>query len=214
MLAAVNHRHQSGEGQHIDMALLDVQVATLANQAMNFLTSGTAPTRMGNAHPNIVPYQTFPAADGDIILTIGNDDQFARFCDAAGRPEGQRRTLRQQRRPGGEPRHPDSGPAPDHGDEDHRRMAAPARGRRRTRRPGEHHRAGVSGPAGATPWPAHRSVPPADPSVPLVGSPLRLSGSPVRYQAAPPLLGEHTAEVLTGLLGLDATQLRNSRPTA
>ena len=87
VLAAVNHRHQSGQGQHIDMALLDVQVATLANQAMNFLASGTAPGRMGNAHPNIVPYQTFPAADGDIILTIGNDGQFARFCDVAGRPE-------------------------------------------------------------------------------------------------------------------------------
>ena len=87
VLAAVNHRHQTGQGQHIDMALLDVQVATLANQAMNFLASGTAPGRMGNAHPNIVPYQTFPAADGDIILTIGNDGQFARFCQVAGAPE-------------------------------------------------------------------------------------------------------------------------------
>ena len=208
VLAAVNHRHQSGEGQHIDMALLDVQVATLANQAMNFLTSGTAPTRMGNAHPNIVPYQTFPAADGDIILTIGNDDQFARFCDAAGRPEWA-------------------------SDERYASNAARVANRdtlipalRQTtvmKTTAEWLRlledAGVPGGPVNTieqvfqdPQVQHRGLRidlshPLTQSVPLVGSPLRLSGSPVRYQAAPPLLGEHTAEVLTGLLGLDATQL-------
>ncbi|MBG13332.1 MAG: CoA transferase [Alcanivorax sp.] len=208
VLAAVNHRHQSGEGQHIDMALLDVQVATLANQAMNFLTSGTAPGRMGNAHPNIVPYQTFPAADGDIILTIGNDDQFARFCDAAGRPEWA-------------------------SDERYASNAARVANRdtlipalRQTtvmKTTAEWLRlledAGVPGGPVNTieqvfqdPQVQHRGLRidlshPLTQSVPLVGSPLRLSGSPVRYQAAPPLLGEHTAEVLTGLLGLDATQL-------
>ncbi len=91
ILAALAHRDRDGfrkgEGQHIDLALLDVQVACLANQAMNTLVSGTAPRRMGNAHPNIVPYQDFPTADGDMILAIGNDAQFARFCDIAGRPE-------------------------------------------------------------------------------------------------------------------------------
>ena len=82
--AALAHREQSGRGQHIDLALLDVQVACLANQAMNYLVSGRAPRRMGNGHPNIVPYQDFPTAAGDMILAIGNDGQFARFCDIAG----------------------------------------------------------------------------------------------------------------------------------
>ncbi len=85
--AALLHREQSGQGQHIDLALLDVQVACLANQAMNYLVSGKAPRRMGNAHPNIVPYQDFPTADGDMILAIGNDGQFARFSTIAGKPE-------------------------------------------------------------------------------------------------------------------------------
>jgi len=91
ILAALAHRDRDGfrkgEGQYIDLALLDVQVACLANQAMNYLVSGTAPKRMGNAHPNIVPYQDFPTADGDMVLAIGNDAQFARFCEIAGRPE-------------------------------------------------------------------------------------------------------------------------------
>ena len=87
ILAALLHREKSGQGQHIDLALLDVQVACLANQAMNYLVSGKAPRRMGNGHPNIVPYQDFPTADGDMILAIGNDGQFARFCELAGRGE-------------------------------------------------------------------------------------------------------------------------------
>jgi crotonobetainyl-CoA:carnitine CoA-transferase CaiB-like acyl-CoA transferase len=87
VLAALRHRDATGEGQHIDLALLDVQVAALANQAANYLTSGVAPKRMGNAHPNIVPYQDFPTADGDMILAVGNDGQFAKFCAVAGHPE-------------------------------------------------------------------------------------------------------------------------------
>ncbi|MCB1914914.1 MAG: CoA transferase [Rhodocyclaceae bacterium] len=85
--AALLWRRDSGLGQHIDMALLDVQVACLANQAMNFLTTGQPPNRLGNAHPNIVPYQDFPTADGHMILAIGNDGQFTRFCQEAGAPE-------------------------------------------------------------------------------------------------------------------------------
>ena len=84
ILAAVHHRDRTGEGQRIDMALPDVQGACLANQAMNYLVSGKAPRRMGKAPPNIVPSQDFPPADGDMILAIGNDGQFARFCDIAG----------------------------------------------------------------------------------------------------------------------------------
>ena len=208
VLAAVNHRHQSGEGQHIDMALLDVQVATLANQAMNFLTSGTAPGRMGNAHPNIVPYQTFPVADGDIILTIGNDGQFARFCEVAGRPEWA-------------------------SDERYATNAARVANRdtlipalRQTtvmKTTAEWLRlledAGVPGGPVNTieqvfedPQVRHRGLRidlshPLTKSVPLVGSPLRLSASPVRYQAAPPLLGQHTGDVLGQVLGLDAATI-------
>ncbi|UAW98788.1 CoA transferase [Halopseudomonas nanhaiensis] len=85
ILAALAERERSGEGQYIDLALLDVQVACLANQAMNYLTTGQPPGRMGNAHPNIVPYQDFPTADGDFILTVGNDAQFRRFCQVADR---------------------------------------------------------------------------------------------------------------------------------
>jgi crotonobetainyl-CoA:carnitine CoA-transferase CaiB-like acyl-CoA transferase len=87
ILAALSHRDRTGEGQHIDTSLLDVQVACLANQAMNFLSSGKQPPRLGNAHPNIVPYQDFRTSDGYIIVTVGNDTQFARFCDVLGHPE-------------------------------------------------------------------------------------------------------------------------------
>jgi crotonobetainyl-CoA:carnitine CoA-transferase CaiB-like acyl-CoA transferase len=85
--AALAERERSGLGQHIDMALLDVQVACLANQASSYLAGGVTPRRMGNAHPNIVPYQDFPTADGDMIVAVGNDGQFARLCEAVGRAE-------------------------------------------------------------------------------------------------------------------------------
>lgn len=86
ILAALAHRDRTGEGQHIDMALLDVQVACLANQSMNYLVSGTAPIPLGNSHPNIVPYQDFPTADGHMIIAVGNDTQFTRLCDVLGAP--------------------------------------------------------------------------------------------------------------------------------
>ena len=78
--AALAQRARTGTGQHIDMALLDCMTGVLANQALNFLVSGKAPTRMGNAHPNIAPYQVFPAADGHLIVAVGNDRQFVKFC--------------------------------------------------------------------------------------------------------------------------------------
>jgi crotonobetainyl-CoA:carnitine CoA-transferase CaiB-like acyl-CoA transferase len=87
ILAALRRRDATGEGAHVDMALLDTQVGVLANQAMNYLVSGTPPRRMGNAHPNIVPYQVFPVADGHVIVAVGNDGQFARFVAALGAPE-------------------------------------------------------------------------------------------------------------------------------
>jgi crotonobetainyl-CoA:carnitine CoA-transferase CaiB-like acyl-CoA transferase len=87
ILAALRRRDETGEGAYIDMALLDVQVGVLANQAMNYLASSVAPKRMGNAHPNIVPYQVFPVADGHVIVAVGNDAQFGRFVRVLGMPE-------------------------------------------------------------------------------------------------------------------------------
>jgi len=87
ILAALRRRDQTGEGAHLDMALLDVQTSVLANQAMNYLASGKSPRRMGNAHPNIVPYQVFPVADGHVIVAVGNDGQFSRFVAVLGQPD-------------------------------------------------------------------------------------------------------------------------------
>jgi len=87
ILSALIGRSRTGEGTYIDLALMDVQVSMLANQALNYLTSGESPGRLGNSHPNIVPYQAFPTADGHIILAVGNDAQFSRFCKVAGAPE-------------------------------------------------------------------------------------------------------------------------------
>jgi crotonobetainyl-CoA:carnitine CoA-transferase CaiB-like acyl-CoA transferase len=87
ILAALRHRDETGEGAHIDCALMDSQVAVLANQALNFLVSGNAPKRLGNAHPSIVPYEVFPVADGHIIIAVGNDGQYRRLCDVLGKAE-------------------------------------------------------------------------------------------------------------------------------
>ena len=87
ILAALRRRDATGEGAHLDMALLDTQTSVLANQAMNYLVSGQAPRRMGNAHPNIVPYQVFPVSDGHVIVAVGNDGQFAKFVRVLGRPD-------------------------------------------------------------------------------------------------------------------------------
>src|SRR5690606_26699122 len=84
--AALLRREQTGEGQLIDMALLDTQVGVLANQALNYLVSGRSPTRMGNSHPNLVPYQAFAAKDGHLIVAVGNNGQFRRLCEAIGAP--------------------------------------------------------------------------------------------------------------------------------
>lgn len=84
ILAAIHGRQQTGRGCHIDMALLDTQVAVLANQAMNYLVSGEVPRRLGNAHPNIAPYQTFAVADGHVIVAVGNDGQFGKLCEILG----------------------------------------------------------------------------------------------------------------------------------
>lgn len=87
ILAALRHRDATGEGQHIDLALVDATMSWLANQGLNYLTTGVSPLRAGNAHPNIVPYQVFATSDGHVIVAVGNDSQFARFCDYLGHPE-------------------------------------------------------------------------------------------------------------------------------
>ena len=211
VLAALAWREKSGEGQYIDMALLDVQVACLANQAMNYLATGSNPRRMGNAHPSIVPYQDFPTADGHMILAIGNDGQFARFCEVAGRPELAA----------------DARFATNRARVENRAELIPLLNE-------------ITATRTTTEWIAQleaRAVPCgpinglaevfADPQVqarglavkmphseagevPLVASPIRLSKTPVEYRRAPPLVGEHTDEILADL-GVDAAGIAGLR---
>lgn len=204
ILAALAHRDKGGGGQQIDMALLDVQVACLANQAMNYLTTGVAPGRLGNAHPNIVPYQDFPTADGDFILTVGNDSQFAKFAQVAGHPEwatDPRFASNQQRVANRTQLIP---------------LIRQATVFKTTQQwVTELEVAGVPcGPINdlaqvfADPQVLARGLAihmehPLAGTLPMVASPLRLNGSPVEYRHAPPLLGEHTQEVLEQLLSMD-----------
>ncbi|GLX15678.1 CoA transferase [Pseudomonas straminea] len=212
VLAALAHRDKTGEGQHIDMALLDVQVACLANQAMNYLTTGVSPKRLGNAHPNIVPYQAFPTADGDLILTVGNDSQFLKFCEVAGHPEW-----------GADPRFASNGQRVAHRAELIPLIRQATVFRTTAQWVGLLEAAGVPcGPVNdlqqvfADPQVIARGLRldlphPLAGNTPQVASPLRLSASPVEYRQAPPLLGEHTERVLGEVLGLDAEQIQALR---
>jgi len=212
ILAALASRDQTGNGQHIDMALLDVQVACLANQAMNYLTTGVAPRRLGNAHPNIVPYQDFPTADGDIILTVGNDGQFRKFCEAAGLAAlaADPRFSTNQARVA------------------HRAELIPLIRQATVFKTTAEwlvalEQAGVPcGPINdlqqvfADPQVQARGLRvdlphPLAGSVPQVASPIRLSATPVQYRNAPPLLGEHTEQVLQQWLGLSLQQIAELR---
>lgn len=209
--AALAERERSGLGQHIDLALLDVQVACLANQASNFLAGGVVPRRMGNAHPNIVPYQDFPTADGDMILAIGNDGQFARFCEIAGHAEWARdeRFATNPQRVA------------------HRAALIPLLRQAtvmRTTREWIHALEAAAVPCGpinridevfADPQVAARGLRvdlphPLAGTVPLVANPVRLSASPIDYGRAPPLLGEHTAEVVAEWLGNDSPEANDA----
>ncbi len=208
ILAALAHRDQSGVGQYIDMALLDVQVACLANQAMNYLTTGVAPKRLGNAHPNIVPYQDFPTADGDFILTVGNDSQFRKFAEVAGQsqwatdPRFLTNKLRVANRGELIP------------------LIRQATVFKTTAQwVDELEAAGVPcGPVNdlaqvfADPQVLARGLAIELPHalggrVAQVASPIRLSETPVEYRRAPPLLGEHTAQVLQALLGMSGDEV-------
>ncbi|MGE4404533.1 CaiB/BaiF CoA transferase family protein [Pseudomonas sp.] len=208
VLAALAHRERSGEGQHIDTALLDVQVACLGNQALNYLTTGVAPRRMGNAHPNIVPYQDFPTADGDIILTVGNDGQFRRFCEVAGHPEW-----------ADDPRFASNKARIAHRAELIPLIRQTTVFRSTAEWVAALEQAGVPcGPINdlaqvfADPQVRHRGLKvdmphPLAGSVPQVASPLRLSATPVTYRNPPPLLGEHSEALLQRLLGLNPERI-------
>ena len=210
--AALASRDRTGEGQHIDLALLDVQVACLANQAMNYLTTGVSPGRLGNAHPNIVPYQDFPTDDGYMILAIGNDAQFARFCEAAGDA-----TL------AADPRF-----ATNRARVGHRAVLIPLLNKltiRRTTADWIARLEALGVPCGpintladvfADPQVRTRGLRldlphPLAGTVPQVASPMRLSATPVEYRRPPPLLGEHTDEILASLLALPAERIARLR---
>ncbi|WP_432474475.1 CaiB/BaiF CoA transferase family protein [Amphritea sp. HPY] len=205
--AALLHRNETGVGQHIDMALLDVQVATLANQAMNFLIGGKVPGRLGNAHPNIVPYEAFATADGHVILAVGNDGQFAKFCDLAGAPElaknpaFETNALRVENRTDLTPlvaelmlQH-----SSDWWLDTLSQHGVP------------------SGPINTidkvfeNEQVVHRKMQveldhPVAGKVPGVACPVKFSETPITYSSAPPTLGQHTDQVLSGL-GLDEAQI-------
>lgn len=212
VLAALNHREQTGVGQHVETALLDVQVACLANQAMNYLTTGVAPKRMGNAHPNIVPYQDFPTADGDIILTIGNDGQFRKFAEVAGHAEW-----------ASDPRFTNNKARVAHRAELIPLIRQATVFRTTAEWVALLEAAGVPcGPINdlaqvfADPQVQARGLRldlphPLAGSVPQVASPLRLSESPVSYRKAPPLLGEHSEAVLQNVLGLSFEKILSLR---
>jgi crotonobetainyl-CoA:carnitine CoA-transferase CaiB-like acyl-CoA transferase len=218
ILAALRHAEHTGEGQHLDMALLDTQVAMLANLGANYLVSGKVPGRAGNAHQNIVPYQVFevaPAADGSkdhIILAVGNDGQFAKFCQVAGRPElaSDPRFAKNRDRVG------------------NRAVLVPlleqvlkTRGKQEWLRALE----AAKVPCGAINNLAevfadpqvrergmvHQWDHPLSGPLDLVASPLKLGGTPVRSDRPPPLLGQHTEEVLRELLGADADRIAQLR---
>ncbi len=208
ILAALTHREHTGGGQYIDVALLDVQVASLANQAANYLVGGTAPERLGNAHPNIVPYQDFPTRDGNMIIAVGNDAQFRRLCTELQVPEV-----------GLDPRYRRNEDRVANRDSLIAALAAATRRQTTVHWVLRLEQAQVPcGPINAIdavfadPQVRERGMLFALPhaaagSVPLVANPLRLSASPVSYRLPPPALGADTREVLTNLLGLRSAEI-------
>ena len=198
ILAALRHRDATGQGQVIDMALLDTQVAMLANLGANYLATGVPPARMGNAHQNIVPYQVFEVADGHLVLAVGNDSQFAKFCAVAGQPALALDPL--YARNADRVRHRDTlVPL----------LAALLKQRCKTDWLVALEAAKV--PCGAInnleevfadPHVLERHMVvdmphPLVDSIRLVASPINLSATPVQYLRAPPMLGQHTDEVLS-----------------
>ena len=208
ILGALAHRDRTGAGQYIDLALLDTQVAVLANQAMNYLVTGVAPQRLGNAHPNIVPYQVFAASDGHIIVAVGNENQFARMCEVIGRPD-----LASDARFA-------SNASRVHNREE---LVAILQGIFVTRTMRDWlqalERAGVPcGPINtvadvfADPQVQARGLKldlphPSIGSVPSVANPIKYSMTPIDYRSAPPMLGADTDEILREMLGVTPEEI-------
>ncbi len=208
VLSALTHRDRTGAGQYIETALLDVQVACLANQAMNYLTTGKSPERLGNAHPNIVPYQDFPTADGDMVLTVGNDDQFRRLCNVMGRsewPDDERFST-------------------NHARVANRKKLIPLLRQETVKRNTNEwlellETAKVPcGPVNsleevfANPQVQARGMKIAMDhekmgKVPGVGNPIKFGLTPVSYRDAPPTLGQNTREILNSVIGLSDTEI-------
>ena len=210
--AAIAHRAETGVGQHLDLALLDTQVAFLANQAMNYLATGEAPGRLGNAHPNIVPYQTFRTSDGDIILACGNDNLFNKFCELAGC-----QALAQ------DPRFATNAKRVENRVEITAQLNAVFAKRTTREWVDALEQAGVpNGPINnlkqvfEEPQVVARGVKiemqhPTAGKVPLVASPMRFSATPVEYKLPPPTLGQHTEEILRDVLKCDAAEIARLR---
>ncbi|HEY6967085.1 MAG TPA: CaiB/BaiF CoA-transferase family protein [Burkholderiales bacterium] len=210
--AALASRAETGKGQHLDLALLDSQIALLAYQNTNYFSTGKPPGRIGNLHPNIVPYQPFKSSDGEVIVACGNDNLFRKFCEAAGRPE-----LAQ------DPRFASNGKRVENRAE-MTRVIQEFFGKRSTAEWLERlEAAGVpNGPINdlaqvfEEPQVKARGVKielehKAAGKLPLVASPMRFSGTPLEYRLPPPLLGEHTEEVLRDLLGKSAAEIAQLR---
>ncbi|RCK47017.1 CoA-transferase [Thalassospira profundimaris] len=212
ILAALRHRDETGVGQYIDLALLDVQTAILANQAMNYLTTGKAPGRLGNAHPNIVPYEAFPTADGYIILAVGNDSQFASFCKVAGMEEASS----------------DARFATNRARVANRTELVPLVRQAMVQKTTDDwiailEKANVPcGPINTldrvfeNPQVKHRGTVkyldhPLAGKVPTVANPLKLSQTPICDETAPPTLGQHSEAILRDIGGLDDTQIERLR---
>jgi formyl-CoA transferase len=208
ILAALSERERTGWGRQIDMALFDTMVAMLANMNMNYLTTGTSPVRAGNAHQNIVPYQVFAAADGHVIVAVGNDGQFLRFCEVAGRPELAR-----------DPRYAKNADRVRNRDELVPLIEALVRSQPMAFWAQRLEAAGVPcGPinsvaqALADPQIVARGLRvdlphPRAGSVPLVASPIVIDGERAVSDQPPPTLGQHTRTVLADVLGLTDTQI-------
>jgi len=206
--AAIAHRERTGAGQYIDMALLDTIVAFGANQIFNYFVSGKVPGRYGNAHANLVPYEVFPTADGHIILAAGNDGQWENFCKVAGRPE-LAADLRFRTNPGRIRNRKELIPL----------VRDIMKERERKDWIARLDAAGV--PCGPIndyrevfddPQVRHRGLKietphPLSGNLPGIASPMRFSETPVEYKLPPPLLGQHTREVLGDLLGMRSDEL-------
>jgi crotonobetainyl-CoA:carnitine CoA-transferase CaiB-like acyl-CoA transferase len=212
VLAALAHRERSGRGQHIDLALFDVQVAMLANQAQNYLVTGQAPGRLGNSHPSIVPYRAFETRDGHIVLAVGNDGQFARFCAVAGRPELAR-----------DPRFATNAARVRNRADLESLLAVIITGRGSREWIDALDAATVPcGPINdlaqvfADPQVRHRGMRieathALSGTVPMVRSPIRFSQTPARVDMPPPTLGQHTTEVLMDVLRMSAAEVESLR---